>query len=166
MQLEYLMMIDIKPGISIDESELHLDFIRASGPGGQNVNKVSSAVQLRFDAMNSPALNEQIRKRLLRIAGRRASNTGTIVIKAQRFRSQEKNRQDAVDRLVMMIRQAATVPRIRKKTKPSRAAMEKRISTKHHRSRTKKFRKRVGKKIRSDLKPLPPAKRSTADWQF
>src|SRR2546421_1545751 len=109
-------MIRIDPRISIDESELEERFIRASGPGGQNVNKLASAVQLRFDARRSPSLPHDVRLRLERLAGRRLTNDGIVVITAQRHRTQERNRQDALDRLIELMRRAAIAPTPRKST--------------------------------------------------
>ena len=118
-------MIIITRNISIGENEIQEDFIRASGPGGQNVNKVSTAVQIRFDVAGSPSLPEDVRQRLLRIAGRRVTGEGVLIIDARRFRSQLKNRQDALERLKALIQKAAQKPRPRYKTRPTRASMEK-----------------------------------------
>jgi ribosome-associated protein len=133
-------MIEITGKISIVESELQFDFIRASGPGGQNVNKVSSAVQLRFDVARSPSLPEEVRQRLSQIAANRINKDGVLILEASRFRSQEQNRQEAIDRLVELIRRAAHKPRPRKKTRPSAASIERRLQEKRRRSQTKRLR--------------------------
>src|SRR5712691_8875521 len=133
-------MIQITDRISIDEGELEESFIRASGPGGQNVNKVASAVQLRFDVRHSPSLPEPVRTRLERLGGHRVSQDGVLVITAQRFRSQERNRADALARLVALIRRAATPPRPRRRTRPSAASREQRLATKARRARLKQQR--------------------------
>ena len=133
-------MIQITPDIAIDESEIQLEFVRSSGPGGQNVNKVSTAVQLRFDATGSPSLPAEVRQRLLVQAKGRINQDGILVIDAQRFRTQGANRQDAVDRLVEIIRKATEKPRPRYKTKPTRASKERRLETKRRRSQTKQLR--------------------------
>jgi ribosome-associated protein len=130
-------MIPIGDGLDLDERDLEESFIRASGPGGQNVNKVASAVQLRFDLHQSRSLPEPVRIRLARLAGRRLSQDGVLVITAQRFRSQERNRQDALDRLVALIRRAAAPPRPRRPTRPSAAARERRLAGKARRARLK-----------------------------
>lgn len=133
-------MLRINTRISIPDSELEEQFIRASGPGGQNVNKVSSAVELRFDAGSSPSLSEDVAARLIRLAGSRATKQGVIVIRAERFRTQERNRSDARDRLSRLIARAAIQPRARIKTKPSRASVERRLRAKAHRGTLKRTR--------------------------
>ena len=133
-------MIFVSPQISIDEKEIKFDFIRASGPGGQNVNKVSTAVQLRFD-VNMLSLSGDIKDRLKKLAGRRMTRSGILIIEAKRYRSQEKNRQDAVQRLVGLIQKASIIPKIRKKTNPSYASNLRRLENKKLRSKTKKLRK-------------------------
>lgn len=133
-------MIQITPNIRIPEREIVLRFVRSSGPGGQNVNKVATAVQLRFDVARSPSLADDVRARLVRLAGRRVTADGILIIEADRFRTQERNREDAVMRLVELIRLAAQRPKPRKKTKPSKAAKEKRIEQKKRRSGIKKLR--------------------------
>jgi len=129
---------------SLDPDELVFTFIRASGPGGQNVNKVATAAQLRFNARTSPSLSNPVATRLLHIAGSRATNEGEIVITAQRFRTQEANRKDALDRLLELIRAAIHVPKKRVKTKPSRSSKERRLETKKKRGGVKQGRSRGG----------------------
>jgi ribosome-associated protein len=133
-------MIRITNGISIDERELDERFIRASGPGGQNVNKLSTAVQLRFDVRRSPNLPDGVRSRLERLAGKRLTREGVLVIAAQRHRTQERNRQDALDRLIDMIRRAAVPPVARRPTRPTAGSRERRIESKKRRSAIKGMR--------------------------
>jgi ribosome-associated protein len=133
-------MIQVTDRISIDESELDESFIRASGPGGQNVNKLSSAVQLRFDVRRSPSLPNDVAIRLMRLAGNRLTKDGVLVITAQRHRTQERNRDDARERLIELIREAAVPPTPRRPTKPPRASREKRVQSKKHRSNIKSQR--------------------------
>src|ERR1700757_694892 len=135
------MLIPINGHLFLDESEIAESFIRASGPGGQNVNKVSSAVQLRFDLSRSRSLPADVLETLARLAGRRLTRNGVIVIIAQRYRTQERNRQDALDRLVGLIRRAAVPPTPRRSTKPSAAAKERRLEAKARRAATKERRR-------------------------
>jgi ribosome-associated protein len=137
-------MILVNNRISIDEKEIHEEFIRSSGPGGQNVNKVATAVQLRFDVRNSPSLSDDIKIRLLSAAGRKITRDGILVIKAARHRTQEQNRRDAVERLVDLIKKAAVPPpKPRRETRPSRAAKERRMESKRRKSEVKTMRRSV-----------------------
>ena len=137
------MMIPITRTLGIDEKEFREEFVRASGPGGQNANKVATVVQLRFDARHSLSLSDAVRERLLRLAGRRVNAAGEILIEASRFRTQEQNRIDARARLIALIRQATVPPKARRKTKPSRAAKARRLESKKHRGAVKQMRGRV-----------------------
>ena len=134
-------MLYITPNISIDEREIREEFVRSSGPGGQNVNKVATAVKLRFDVLRSPSLPDEVRQRLIHLAGKRMNRKGDLIIDARRFRTQEKNRTDAVDRLIRLVRKAAQKPKPRFRTKPTRASREHRLEAKHKRSEVKQTRK-------------------------
>jgi ribosome-associated protein len=133
-------MIHVTSTIDIGEDELEERFVRASGPGGQNVNKLSSAVQLRFDVRRSPSLPDDVRARLERLAGRRLTRAGVLVIIAQRHRTQERNRQDALDRLIELIRQAAVAPTPRRPTRPTKGSRERRLESKKRRASIKGLR--------------------------
>jgi ribosome-associated protein len=137
------MRIPINSGISIDEGELSFAFVRSSGPGGQNVNKVSTAVQLRFDASGSPSLPREVKDRLIPLAGSRATAGGMIIIEASRFRSQKQNRDDAVARLIELVRRAAAKPKTRRKSSPTRTARQRRLTSKRRRGEIKKLRSRL-----------------------
>ena len=134
-------MIQVTPHIAIDEAAITEQFIRAAGPGGQNVNKVASAVQLRFDLRQCPSLPADVRARLIRLAGRRVTRDGEILIEASEFRHRERNRQAAMERLLDLIRRAAVKPTPRRPTKPSRSSRQRRLVSKHHRSITKQSRR-------------------------
>ena len=138
-------MIRITPSIEIDEREISEAFVRASGPGGQNVNKVATAVQLRFDVALSPSLSDDVRERLLRLAGKRITEKGVLLIEARRFRTQERNRQDARERLIGLIRKAAVKPKYRHKTKPTAASKRRRLDEKRSRARIKGMRRSPSK---------------------
>ena len=137
-------MIHITPSISLSEDEIEERFIRSPGPGGQHVNKVETAVQLRFDAANSPNLPPEVLARLRGLAGRRMTKDGVVVIIARRTRSQERNRADALERLVELVREAAVPPKTRRPTKPTRAAKRRRLEGKKIRGAIKKGRGRIG----------------------
>ena len=132
-------MIEISPSIKIDDNELHFDYIRASGPGGQNVNKVATAVQLRFDVRAS-SLPQEVKSRLMHLAGKRMTDDGVLLIEAKQFRTQEHNREDALHRLIALVRKALVKPKARKKTKPTKASKEKRLQSKKRRGEIKKSR--------------------------
>ena len=132
-------MLEITPSLFIDERELQIDFIRSSGPGGQNVNKVSTAVQLRFDVRAS-SLTQEVKTRLIQLAGKRMSNEDVLLIEAKRFRTQEQNREDAIQRFVELVRKSLVAPKARKKTKPTAASREQRLKEKKRRGEIKKIR--------------------------
>jgi len=132
-------MIEITPSLQIDERELQIDFIRASGPGGQNVNKVATAVQLRFD-LQASSLPEEAKARLRHLAGKRMTGEGVLLIEAKRFRTQEQNREDAIQRFVELVRKSLVEPKQRKKTKPSATSKEERLKEKKRRGDIKKLR--------------------------
>jgi ribosome-associated protein len=133
-------VIVINAHLALDEAELSWEFVNAAGPGGQNVNKVASAVQLRWDAARSPTLTEAMLTRLARLAGKRLTQEGVLIITARRYRTQEANRQDALERLVQLLRQAALPPRPRHATRPTRAAQERRLEVKRRRGEVKRLR--------------------------
>jgi ribosome-associated protein len=137
----FTKMIRITPSISVKENEIQEEFVLASGPGGQNVNKVATAVKLRFDAAHSPSLPEDVRDRLMRLAGKRLTEEGFIIIHARRFRSQDRNRQDARERLAALIRQAAQRPKRRRRTRPTAASIERRLEDKRRRGQIKRVRR-------------------------
>jgi ribosome-associated protein len=132
-------MIEITPSFQIDERELQIDFVRASGPGGQNVNKVATAAQLRFDVLAS-SLPEDAKKRLIQLAGNRITSEGVLLIEAKRFRTQEKNREDAIHRFMELARRSLVKPNVRKKTRPTEASREERLKEKKRRGEIKKLR--------------------------
>jgi ribosome-associated protein len=136
-------VLHITHDIIIDEREIHEEFVRSSGPGGQNVNKVATAVKLRFDVAKSPSIPEDVRNRLKRLAGRRLTREGILVIDARRFRTQEGNRRDAMERFTDLLRQAARKPKRRIKTKPTQASRRRRLEGKLQRGETKKARQKV-----------------------
>jgi ribosome-associated protein len=133
-------MIRVNAQIELDEREIQEDFVRASGPGGQNVNKVSTAVQLRFDVARSPSLPDPVRERLIVLAGRRLTQDGVLVLSAERYRSQRRNRDDALERLIELIREACEVDPPRRPTRPTLASKKRRLDSKQRRGETKKLR--------------------------
>src|SRR5215510_3851151 len=130
-------MLEISPNIKINENELHFDYIRASGPGGQNVNKVATAVQLRFD-VHASSLPDELKARLIHLAGKRVTSDGILLIEAKQFRTQEQNREDAIQRFIALVRRSLVKPKPRKKTKPTKASKEKRLQSKQRRAEIKK----------------------------
>lgn len=136
-------MIYITETISISEAEIQEEFVRSSGPGGQNVNKVATAVQLRFNVINSPSLPEEVKNRLIKLAGKKMTADGVLIIDSREYRTQNRNRGEALNRLVALIKKASEKPKKRIKTKPTRAAKERRLQSKKHRSALKTLRKSV-----------------------
>jgi len=138
-------MIRITRSITIADEEIKEEFVRSSGPGGQNVNKTATAVQLRFDVLHSPSLCADVRKRLIRLGGKRIAKDGVLVIDARRFRTQEQNRRDARNRLTALIQKAARAPKSRRATRPTLLSKQRRLETKKHRGRIKTTRRAVGR---------------------
>ena len=134
-------MIEVSSNVKIDESEIQLDFVRASGPGGQNVNKVASSVQLRFDIRNSPSLETEVKERLIKLAGSRVTEDGILIIQAKKYRTQEQNRYDATQRLIAWIQKALEKPKVRRATRPSLTARAARVGDKKKRGEIKKTRR-------------------------
>ena len=134
-------MIIVTPTLSIDDSEVQETFFRSSGPGGQNVNKVATAAEIRFDVRHSPSLPNTVRDRLIRLAGKRITSDGVLIIEAQRFRTQDQNRQDARQRLIELIRQATVAPKRRRPTRPTLASKHRRMDSKRKRGAVKKLRR-------------------------
>ena len=135
-------MIEISSAVSINEDEIQIDFVRASGPGGQNVNKVSTAAQLRFDIRGTASLAPDVKERLMRMAGSRVTEDGILIIEAKRYRTQEQNRADAIQRLVTLVQKALEKPKTRHKTRPTLASRQKRLQAKRQHGQKKHLRSR------------------------
>ena len=135
-------MVETKPEFQIDENELEFSFMRADGPGGQNVNKVATAVQIRFDVWQSESLPEEVKARLVKLAGKRMTQDGILVIEARRFRTQERNRKDAIIRINLLVQKALQIPKGRKRTKPSLTSINKRLAVKKQRGEIKRRRQK------------------------
>jgi ribosome-associated protein len=136
-------MVPVNERVTLDDAEILIEAVRAGGPGGQNVNKVATAVRLRFDVSGSPSLPEDVRARLTRLAGKRLAADGFLTIQAQRHRTQERNREDAIERLAELIRQACEIPRARRPTRPTAASKRRRLDEKRQRGQTKEGRRRL-----------------------
>lgn len=134
-------MIQVTPALQLNDDEIKLEYVRAPGPGGQNVNKVSTAVQLRFDVVSSPSLPAEVKQHLIKLAGRRITLQGVLIIEARQYRTQEQNRQAAVERLKRLIQQASQPPKPRHRTKPTRASIARRLESKRRRAEIKRMRK-------------------------
>jgi ribosome-associated protein len=134
-------MLEVTSTVKLEDSELQFDFIRASGPGGQNVNKVATSVQLRFDVHNSPSLEPEVKERLIKLAGSRMTDEGVLIIEAKRYRTQDQNRYDASQRLIALIQQALEKPKLRRATRPSLTAKAARVSSKKKRGAVKRTRR-------------------------
>ena len=134
-------MIEVSSNVKIDESEIQYEFIRASGPGGQNVNKVSSSVQLRFDIRNSPSLESEVKERLIKLTGSRVTDDGILIIEAKKYRTQEQNRYDATQRLIAWVQKALEKPKVRRATRPNLTAKAARVGDKKKRGEIKKTRR-------------------------
>jgi ribosome-associated protein len=137
-------MIEISPSIQLDENELQFTFVRATGPGGQNVNKVATSAQLRFDVVHSPSLPEDVKQRLVCLGGSRMTTDGVLIIEARRYRTQDQNRTDALHRLITLIQKSTEAPETRYATRPTRASQARRVESKKKRGETKRTRKAGG----------------------
>lgn len=135
-------MVETKSEIQIDENELEISFVRSDGPGGQNVNKVATAVQIRFNVWQSESLPEEVKVRLVKIAGKRMTQDGILVIEARRYRTQERNRKDGIARMNLLVQKALQIPKVRKQTKPSATSINKRLVAKKQHGEIKRSRQK------------------------